>query len=349
MFEVLHSVRDAQLWRSMLNAVGPAASDPHFAPEYLDAEHLAAAGVQPGLAVWIDDGDVVIKPIVVRDVVIGGTCCGRDVTSPHGYGGPLSNCDPDLHEAFDKQFTEWCKDCGVICEYMALNPMHLDHQRQLLRDWAWPIRERKPVVWIDVEHPDFSHERRTGIKAAAKAGVRVTSWDGVTTSGFTFTSLYQAAMERKNAAPRWRFRDEYVLAMCKLGQTFAATLDGDVECMSLVLHGGGVAYYHMTANAMCHPSCRANDLLVAEIVEWCRGQGIKKLHLGGGVTSAPDDGVLAFKASFSNLRLPAMSTFRIFDEARYRDACAAKARQEVEATGAEFTTSFEPLYRREAA
>lgn len=356
-FSVLHPVNGKAVWRSVLAQIcSDAAWDPHFSPEYLAAEHLADPGVHPTLAVY-DSGRVrVIKPFVMREVNIGARSYGLDIVSPHGYGGPLSDGGPVDHLEFDREFVQWCKDAGVICEYMALNPMHIDHQRWLMRcsDWNWPWTVRKQVVWMDLTGGGLSgyHDTRlAGIKAARNAKVQVVVADrGAAVAKGLFVKLYREAMERKGAATRWRFSDEYLLDLCRQGTVFVAwaPMGMEPEAAALVLDGGDVAYYHMAARAQ-NSLNGANDLLVHEIASWCADKGIKRLHLGGGVTAAPDDGVLFFKSGFSDLRAPAMSTFRVFDEVRYRDACAAKAREEIEKTGAEFTTTFEPLYRREAA
>jgi hypothetical protein len=347
MFTVLHPVRDKTMWMSVLHRMGPFGADPHFSPEYLDAEHLAVPGSAGYLAVYDDGMNPVAKPFVMRPVIVGKSY-GWDVTSPHGYGGPVG-LDGWQHDRFDEGFIRWCSGADVICEYMALNPMQVPHQRHLLGwRWTWPVVDRKQVVWIDIAQAKFSHERRTGTNAARKAGVIVFTSAIDQPHALGFVKMYGAAMERKGAPARWRFPNEYLMALCRAGRLFTACVDGKAECTSLVLTGRDVAYYHMTAASPDRdPKHRANDLLVSAIVDWCRESGIKMLHLGGGVTSAPDDGVLAFKASFSDLRASAMSTFRVFDEARYQDACAAKARTEVERTGAEFTTRFEPMYRRE--
>jgi hypothetical protein len=136
-----------------------------------------------------------------------------------------------------------------------------------------------------------------------------------------------------------------------IGSVFVASIDGVPESASLMLHGeNGVAYYHLTGNAMVRPKTHANDLLVLFMANYARGLGMMTLHLGGGVTSAPDDSVLAYKQGFSNAWLPTYSYFRVLDEHRYEQLCEAKKAQELEQTGAVWSAStFLPMYRREAA
>jgi lipid II:glycine glycyltransferase (peptidoglycan interpeptide bridge formation enzyme) len=138
--------------------------------------------------------------------------------------------------------------------------------------------------------------------------------------------------------------------VCALGTVFhAVSPDGDVVSAALMLLAHGTAYYHWAGNSGFYPKSGANDLLVDAMATEAKAAGCKRFHLGGGATSAADDAVLFFKSGFSDLRAPAVSYFRVFDEAAYRKLCAEKVRREVDETGAEFNTSFEPIYRREIA
>lgn len=363
MFSLLHPSKDLDAWCAVLDAIGPLASDPHFSPWYVGAEVIL--GGQPLLATWRDPGGyLVAKPIVLRDVVVGGHRYGRDATSPHGYGGPVSNGGPGAHQQFDEALTEWYRAAGVICEYTAFNPMLHYHQTFLVRDRAQPmLKKRKDVVVVNLTGPNWVspqvdlrklgyHENRVaGINVARRKGVVPCSTIVVSDTDSQFVRMYGQAMERKGAAARWRFQDEYLLALCQHGTCFYALVgedNPDPLSAALVLYGSETAYYHMAASGLTRIT-GANDLLVHHIALTARENGCKSLHLGGGPTSAPNDPVMFFKSGFSDLRAPAMAMFRVFDESTYRAACAAKAQQEIDETGAEFTTSFEPMYRREAS
>lgn len=385
MFEILTPTPQSERarWLHLLGLLPAKLRDPLLHPDYLAAEtHI---GNRPYLAALTHAGQMVIKPFVLRPVTIGDMpdmsklppdfteagplrYWGADVCSPQGYGGPYgANADHLTYRWFDQRFTDWCVQNGVICEYEALNPMHLDHQLMLM---ASPpgLTRRKEVVWINTGSggpatDGYTKNAFDRVKLAGRSGVYVRSGNDFETNDVDhFVHLYEATMARKSAARRWYFPRSYIRAMCDAGDMYVAEIEGFRESMCLVLHGcgfpesipgaresGGVAYYHMTGNALVRSHVGANRALVHEVNKWCRAAGISKLHLGGGVTSADDDGVLAFKKTFSSLRAQAMSRFRIFRQDIYKDACAAKIAHEIETTGAEFTTKFEPLYRREAS
>jgi hypothetical protein len=340
---------DAIRWLAAIDRLPVGLRDVHLTLEYAAAQTFL--GVEPRLAVYEHEGYVVVQPFALRKVSVGGIEA-FDIANLYGYGGPISNHGEQLYEWFDRSFTGWCRDMGVVSEFCALNPMSGSHQDSLLRRTVQTV-ERKPVVVVDLSRPigsTYRDRRAAGVKAATKHGVNVTS----NTTDFEdreFVRLYNVTMRRRRAARRWDFPDAYLMALCNLGTVFCAVMpDGDVESAGLMLDGqNGVAYYHLAGNMMNARKAGANDLLIHEMALCAQRMGCKMLHLGGGATSKLDDPVLAYKAGFSDARLMAKTYFRVLDEARYHELCMAKAAQEIADTGAPFTTSFQPMYRREGS
>lgn len=342
-FELLHPTNDRDKWLRTIYQLPQALQDIHWTPDYMAAEELR--GHQARLATYTYRDYVVAQPIIIRDVQ--GTM--RDVSSPYGYGGPASNHGQQLYAWFNESFVSWAMENRIVTEFCAIHPFMTAHQLGLLKSLPGiQPKTRKEVVWIDLKS-DFAEQyhanRKAGIKKAMKEGVKV---KGGTPD--EFIRLYRLTMLRKQAAARWYFTDEYLNALCDLGIVWYACVGDLVISAALVLRTiDGTAYYHLAANADVYPRVAANDLLVDYMAMSAAATGCKRLHLGGGATSDPTDPVLFFKSGFSDLRAPAMSYFRVFDEQAYAGLCAEKKRREVADTGTEFGTSFEPLYRREAS
>jgi hypothetical protein len=358
-FELLHPKNDHDKWMRTIQKLPQALWDIHWTPHYMAAEELR--GHMPRLATYTYRDYVVAQPIIIRNIFpleikslddelpeVGWTC--RDVSSPYGYGGPATNHSSQLYAWFNEAFTAWAMENRVVTEFCALHPFMTVHQLGLLK--AVPGIQptiRKEVVWIDLKG-DFAEQyhqnRKAGIKKALKEGVAVK----MGARPDEFIRLYRLTMLRKLAASRWYFTDEYLKALCDFGAVwYASTCTTVVESAALLLMlSDGTAYYHLAANAGDYPRSGANDLLVHKMAEFAARQGCKRFHLGGGATSDSSDPVLFFKSGFSDLRAPAMSYFRVFDEAAYAALCDEKKHREVAETGTEFGTSFEPMYRREA-
>lgn len=362
-FSILSAWDDAAKWANIIDMLPAHLRDVHFSPEFMAAQ--AMLGHDPRLAIYAYQDYIVVQPFIVRDVEIGGKATGyRDIASAvGGYGGPLSNHNCTLYAWFIEAFQGWCRDNRIVSEFCALHPMLLGHQKMLLASGP-KLSERKQVVVIDLTGPaagaDAYHKRRAqGVTAAWRNTVRVMNYPYSTgavapATAAHFVELYRETMLRQQAAQRWWLPDEYLIELCKFGVVFAAYAVGEDKPESAAILVGrksgdrSTAYYHLAGNALRHPNVGANDLLVHEMAAWAKLAGFRWLHLGGGATAAEDDPVLFYKAGFSDLRRPAMSYFRVFDPSSYRALCAAKVEDEVDKTGAEFSTSFEPAYRREA-
>jgi hypothetical protein len=357
-FELLHPKTDIVKWTMIIKKLPQALWDVHWTPDYMAAEELR--GHQARLATYTYRDYVVAQPIIIRDIfpleantpeheMPESTWSCRDVSSPYGYGGPASNHGQQLYAWFNESFVSWARENRVVTEFCALHPFMTAHQLGLLK--AVPgiqPKTRKDVVWVDLKG-DFAEQyhanRKAGIKKASKDGVNVVMGG----QPDVFIKMYRLTMLRKRAASRWYFTDEYLKALCDFGTVWYARVGALVQSAALMLlMRDGTAYYHLAANADDHTRAGANDLLVNEMAEFAARNGCKRFHLGGGATSDPADPVLFFKSGFSDLRAPAMSYFRVFDEQTYAGLCAEKKRREVAETGTEFGTSFEPFYRREA-
>jgi serine/alanine adding enzyme len=336
---------DVAKWEAVLDILPPKLRDIHFTPQYSAAQELL--GLEARLAVYEWEGYVVAQPFALRHVEVGNTNA-MDISSLYGYGGPVSNHGPQLYAWFDEAFREWCQQKGVVSEFCALHPLIWSHQASLLWAKGFRIELRKPIVLMDLRsdfEAEYKDRRIAGIKAALKAGVKVT----IEPCTKDFAHLYRTTMARTDAAPRWDFPDAYFDALIEMGAVFLAKIGDHVESAALMIYGYGTAYYHFAGNAMENPKACANDLLVHEMALFARKQGPRWFHLGGGATSSLDDGVFHYKAGFSDRRAQALSYFRVFDDRAYRDLCLAKIGEEVAMTGAEFKSEFLPLYRREVS
>ena len=344
-FSVLTPDQSAE-WSQAVDMLPANLRDIHFSHQYAAAQvHL---GVKPRLAVYRWNDYVVLQPFALREFSVGGIA-GMDIANLYGYGGPASNHGATLFQWFSQAFDDWCRSQGIVSEFCQLNPMLNSHQRKLVRQVV-KATERKVVVVADISETNakwrYKDRRQAGIRTASRLGITV----NLEHDPAAFIRLYRQTMQRVYAPERFDFSDEYLRALAALGYVFCARFKDVAESAALMLHAGPTAYYHLAGNAMLNPKSGANDLLVHEMMIFARNElGARWFHLGGGVTSEPNDPVLHFKAGYSDMRLPAYAYFRVLDEMRYKELCAAKIAEEKAVTGAEFTSEFLPMYRREAS
>lgn len=353
-FHVLNAATDAVRWHELILQFKRwiPVDDPMFSPEFMATE--IGQGTDAMMAVYIFDDFAVMQPFVLRRTAIGDELA-IDVTSARGaFGGPVSNQFRQLYLWFRKEFEAWCRDMGVATEFCDLNPLFGDTQADLVTtgNVALPWL-RKSVVVIDTSTPDFTKSYHRRIKAALKNAdaANVDVDHSLFSYGSALNRLYQAMHVRKAFPSRWSYTEDQISALCRLRSVYVAYWRREVCGAALVLADGTRAYYHLAALAEIDgylPRNGAGAALVDRIARECHRAGIKTLHLGGGATSSPEDGVLRFKAGFSDLRLPVRSYFKVLDTRRYEYLRQAKIRAEVAATGREFTSGFVPFHLRES-
>lgn len=367
-FEILSADgRNAERWSALISALPPELRDIHFLPEY-GRIYRDSFRQEPFLAVYEEDGDAVLQPFVRRPLAdlpflksAADAAQFADIANPYGYGGPLctsANRDTAkrLYRAFAANLADWCEREGIASEFTSLHPLFIAHQLPMVETVLSP-RFEKDVVVISLAGDEtavrsqLSRGQKSNIAKARRAGVTVAKVDADPANLATFSDIYFATMQRRDAADRWFFPENY-FANCvgHLGERraslFFAHVGGQVESAYLMIHDFGTAYYHFGGTRDRNPQARANNLLMHETANWARAAGFSHYHLGGGVTRAPDDSLFRFKAGFSDGRAPLHVYFCVRDAGVYDDLSARKRKFEQATAGTELASDFLPLYRR---
>lgn len=261
--------QDRARWMAAFDRLPDDEKDIHWLPEYVDAHRQH----RDGFAYVFDDGDDIGLITFVGD--------DHSVASPYGYGGAIGELP---------------------------FPTHVDYRCHPL--FGAQVGEvEKHVVVLDLDCDDLRSRLSKGHKAAVrraeKFGLQVMQGNCIP----LFESIYRSTMERQGAAHGWRFEDGHFARIVDLlGPERAALFFVDqnwtshTESACLVLHGFNAAYYHFAGSHLTQPG--ANHLMVLRVAEWAQKQGYRWLHLGGGVTAAPDDPLLIFKKGFGGRLVP---------------------------------------------
>jgi hypothetical protein len=356
---------DAARWTALVARLPRPLQDIHLLPEY--GRIYRVQGFDPRLAVLETPDGIVLQAFVLRPLgalpflaEAPDRAAFFDVANPYGFGGPVSTAEPEagrgLYAAFDAAFTAWCEPAKVASEFCSLHPLMHETQRALMAGVREAAHE-KDVVLIDLAPDEDEMVRglrkghRSSITLARRSGVEVAAVAASPENIALFTDIYTETMVRRDAAQRWFLPADFFSAtLGELGPgrstLLFARLDGEVEAASLVIHDFATAYYHFAGARATRPELGVNNLMVWEAALTAKRAGYAWLHLGGGVTSAPDDSLLRFKAGFSAARAPLYTYFAIRDAATYRQLCGRKIAFEESELGVALNSDFLPLYRR---
>lgn len=319
--------QNAQEWKDLLALFPKQDQDVYFRPEYIGLYQSEVS--QPSCFVYQRGEKVFLHSFLLQK--IKGHSELTDMTSPYGYGGPISNVNDEafLHDA-NKEFEAQAKKRGVVAELVRFHPL-LNNQELVRHSFSGKIIDICPTVYVDLQIDEqqrwekiYSHANRKNINKAKRAGVsiRVGQDEELWNSYF---QLYSETMDANRAAGFYYFSPDYYQRLrSSLSDGYVlvgAEIDQKLVSVLIVLFGASWAHCHLIGSKREVMNLGVNNLLHHEAILWAKGRGFSKLHIGGGRGNSADDGLLKFKANFSDQLARFHIGERVFDQASYESLC----------------------------
>jgi serine/alanine adding enzyme len=298
---------DAGDWNALLARLG--LEDVYLTREYVES----ACRLEAGQPTFLHLGDTVF-PCIRREFRNR-----TDVTTPYGYGGPVSaGADAD---AFYAAYEDWCRERDVVSTFVRFHPLYANHR--YARIPAEPLGET--IAWrlqgddlLGRLHP---HHRRV-IRKAQREGLEVSVEEGADLG--EFVQLYERTMQRLEAGAFYRFGDEYWRSLIDLsGVVVTARQEGALAAAVLCFASEPWLHYHLGATSDDGRRLGASHLVLVAAASWGRERGYQLLHLGGGVGGRADS-LFEFKRRFDPSGAHEFALGKaIHDEAAYRELARA--------------------------
>ncbi|MGA2066651.1 MAG: GNAT family N-acetyltransferase [Thermoguttaceae bacterium] len=296
--------RDAAAWNSVLAGCLAPYRDVYFLPEYHHLHEANGDGEALGTVVQNGDGTLLVPGIRMSIPPAPGTGCDHplwDLQTCNGYGGPLASpsAAPDFLEWAWNEWRTECRRLGIVAGFFRLHPL-LGNERFLPRD-AVVVRDRQTVFldfsrgW-DILWKNAKSQYRNMVNKGLREGIEVCwnepeAWEGL-------EEIYGRSMQRVDASQALRFSREYFAALRQLSGAELAGVQrqGRLVAVSVFLSGPLWCHYHLAARDPEAGNHLHSAILQSAIQRGC-ARGLRGMHLGGGRTAAPDDGLLRFKTS----------------------------------------------------
>lgn len=268
-----------------------------------------------------------------------------DIITPYGFNGPcvIDRKNEDLSalvNAFDADFSRYCKERRIIAEYVRFSPWLNNAE---IFGSLYNLRNNGQTIAIDltvndVLRDEISSKRRNLIRAAEKKGV-IVEFDDSGEGVDTFYQLYQNTIQKNEIGNYYQFslpflRKQFEMLGCHVYLAHAK-VDSKIISSSFLLQCGDQMHYHLSANDYSMTSYQGNSLLLYEAAKRGKAYGCKYLHLGGVGVAEPS--LMHFKLSFTK-----QGIFPFFIGSRVQNP---EIVQELTMKYSSGTTSYFPPYR----
>lgn len=274
-----------------------------------------------------------------------------DAITPYGYGGVLfeGKYTQDDLQGFWSSFEKIMMEENIIDNFVRYHPVL--NNASTARVFT-PVIDLGKTIAINLSSPDdiwnnMTSKKRGKIRKAEKNGIEIHHGQGMNLFR-EFLPIYNATMEKDDAIDYYFFDMPFYEAihegLKEHYEMFYATLDEKIIMMAIMLYCNGQMHYHLSGSLIEYRNLEPNNLLLYKAALWGCENGLKTLHLGGGVGSA-DDPLFTFKAGFNrDSSLQFSIGKQIIDSGKYNELVRMKKEED---PFFDETSSFFPLYRSE--
>lgn len=342
MLEIL-DINQSQRWDEVVMSF--ATYDVYYLSGYLRPFMIHGDG-SPRLLYYENGGMKAMYAFMLRQTAISGL---NDTITPYGYGGVLfeGNTSDENLSAFWTAYLVAMKELNVVDNFVRYHPVLKN--AEMVRPYTIVIDLGKTIA-MDLTSPEviwdnLTSKKRGKIRKAEKNGIAIYHGKGLELFD-QFIPIYNGTMDKDDASGYYYFdRDFYEAIHKDLSnhyEMFYAVYDDKIVMMAIMLYCNGQMHYHLSGSLAEYRHLEPNNLLLYEAALWGYEQGLKTLHLGGGVGSG-DDALFKFKEGFnrnSNYRFSIGK--QVFDEEAYQRLVEYRKLTDI---SFDATSSFFPLYR----
>jgi hypothetical protein len=308
----LLGVEHAEQWNEYLRQVPQ--SDIYFTAEYCRIYEENGDG-KAQLFVYHRGDQFVCYPYLLRNISILPIIARLnldyevyDISTPYGYGGPLTNVLDtqerlSLFREFELAFHEYCKENKIVTEFVRFHPILNNEQDYQAVDPSF-VRN---TIYINLDEEDlqkqYSKDNRNRIRRAHKEGLTVAHADIHDLSHLL--ELYYSTMDKKQAQNYYYFSEQFFANTVQFLGTNVELVE--VKCDDLVIasamfmHKGEFVHYHLMGSDKRFLPAAPINLLIHYAALRAKERGYRYLHLGGGYTG--NDNLFRFKRSFNEQQM----------------------------------------------
>ncbi len=330
----IFALSERESWHHFLEKTE--SKDIYFTPEYFEIYERNGEGMAQ-LFLFENGNDFIYYPFLLRDLPKTAYTAEAqrkygdlyDITTPYGYGGPISNTKDEvkkkqLYRQFEESFNSYCCQNNIISEFVRFHPFirnevdYQDIESTLNRHTIYvDLSVDLDEIWANYDNKNRNRLRK------AMANKYFSMVHRSPSELENFLNLYYKTMDKKNAFEYYYFqRDFFENQVELLGdhlELIEVMMDDKVILSCFFMHYGDFIHYHLLGSDEEYLQYSPNNSLIHYVVEWAKSKGKKVLHLGGGYAGDTDT-LYRFKKRFNKYGdLPFYIGKRIRNEEIYQE------------------------------
>ena len=318
-------------WNSLLKEEFGKYNDVYFKYEYFEL-YKRYYNVEPEAIFWEDKNLKIFWTHLIRDI-------SRieqfkdfkyyDLTTPYGYGGPLTITKTEDEEKINKslkiffeEYKEYALKNNYVCEFIRFHP--------IFENWKFfngilEIEYLNDVVIVDLAKDleeiwkNIKKGHRYNIKKTIKKGCEIEIINKPSIGDIEdFLNLYYETMDKNKASKKYYFPLEFINNHFNLLNAILIKLKYEKRVIgaSIFIFGDKIIHYYLSGTAYAFKSLYPSDLILWEAIKWAKENDFKLLHLGGG--RGKNDSLFEFKRGFSKDIIPFYIGKKVFDVKAYQ-------------------------------
>lgn len=306
----IYTLSDGNIWDELVSTFTH--YDVYYLSEYVKGFEINGDGT-PILLYFEDENFRAINVVMKRDIselsffrdkLAGGEY--YDLCTPYGYGGwivePKKGKKVNYY-SLKEDYMAFCRREGIVCEFVRFHP--------LLENWngmtsIYQVTNLGKTVAMDTTSEEviwnnITSKNRNMIRKAQKSGLEV-FWGRDPSIIPHFIDIYNHTMKKDLAEDYYYFKEEFyksiLFDMKWNAMWFWTKKDNQIAAISIFMFCNGKMHYHLSASREEYRKYAPTNLLLYQAALWANKNGIKQLHMGGGL-GAQQDNLYKFKKAFN--------------------------------------------------
>ncbi|TKC56219.1 aminoacyltransferase [Pedobacter hiemivivus] len=276
------------------------------------------------LLVYEEGGDYIAFPCLKRKIPDSSFF---DLGSVYGYVGPIANKENQylsevLINNFKKAFSNFLETEQIVSVFSRLHPFF--DQDRLVSGFNEVYKNGRTVALdltlpIDFQRKKYNSDTYRSVKRSWKKGFFIRESKELEDID-VFIEMYAENMQRIESTDYYLFNRQYFLDLinstefdCRL---LLVCVNNEIMCGTIVTFTHGIIQGHLIATKSSYLRESPAKFLVDEISLLGRNEGMKYMHLGGGL-GLKEDSLFKWKSSFSDLFLDYRSLRHIVNHSVY--------------------------------